>query len=34
MGLFWQDTDRGYKASLVFNRIGKRIIAVGTSFAK
>ena len=29
MGLFWQDTDRGFMASLVYNRIGKRIIAVG-----
>lgn len=29
LGLFWQDTDRGFMASLVYNRIGKRIIAVG-----
>jgi len=29
MGLFWQDIDRGFIASLVYNRIGKRIIAVG-----
>jgi outer membrane receptor for ferrienterochelin and colicin len=29
MGLFWQDIDRGFMASLVYNRIGKRIIAVG-----
>ncbi|MCU0410615.1 MAG: TonB-dependent receptor [Bacteroidales bacterium] len=28
-GLFWQDIDRGFMASLVYNRIGKRIIAVG-----
>ena len=29
IGLFWQDTDRGLMASVVYNRIGKRIIAVG-----
>lgn len=29
IGLFWQDDDRGLMASLVYNRIGKRIIAVG-----
>ena len=29
IGLFWQDNDRGLMASVVYNRIGKRIIAVG-----
>ncbi len=29
IGLFWQDNDRGLMASMVYNRIGKRIIAVG-----
>jgi outer membrane receptor for ferrienterochelin and colicin len=29
IGLFWQDDDRGLMASVVYNRIGKRIIAVG-----
>lgn len=29
VGLFWQDTDRGLMASFVYNRIGKRIVAVG-----
>jgi hypothetical protein len=28
-GLFWHDQDRGLTASIVYNRIGKRIIAVG-----
>lgn len=28
-GLFYQDQDRGFRASIVYNRIGKRIIAVG-----
>lgn len=29
MGLFYQNQDRGFMASIVYNRIGKRIIAVG-----
>ena len=29
VGLFWQDVDRGLMASVLYNRIGKRIIAVG-----
>lgn len=29
VGLFWQDVDRGFMASVLYNRIGKRIIAVG-----
>lgn len=29
VGLFWQDNDRGLMASVVYNRIGQRIIAVG-----
>lgn len=29
IGLFWNDNERGLTASLVYNRIGKRIIAVG-----
>lgn len=29
IGLFWQDPENGFTASAVYNRIGKRIIAVG-----
>ena len=30
-GLFYQNTDIGFSASLLYNRIGKRLIAIGRS---
>lgn len=30
-GLFWQNADKGWTASILYNRIGKRIIGVGRS---